>query len=109
MDAPEGNLLEDSELFEDFADEINLLPRVSGSVSVEDLIKFGVFSEELNFHGYVGGWGRADFRSSGLDEYVVEFDLEQELIWANFGKYADCFYRKGFCRHCCRREFCRAF
>lgn len=96
LDAPEGNLLEDSELFEDFADEINLLPRVSGSVSVEDLIKFGVFSEELNFHGYVGGWGRADFRSSGLDEYVVEFDLEQELIWANFGRPQTAFTGRAF-------------
>lgn len=91
LDAPEGNVLENSELFEEFANEINLLPRVDSSVSVENLIRFGVFTDDVIFHGAVGGWGRADFRSSGLDEYVVEYDLEQELIWANFGRPQEAF------------------
>lgn len=86
LDAPEGNILEESELFEAFAADINNLPRVNGSVSIENMIRFGAFTDDLIFHGYVGGYGRADFRSRGLDEYVVEYDLENELIWANFGR-----------------------
>lgn len=86
LDMPEGNVLEDSELFEAFAADIDSLPIVNGSVSIENMIRFGTFTDDLIFHGYAGGYGRADFRSMGLDDYVIEFDLENELVWANFGR-----------------------
>ncbi|MDD4878608.1 MAG: hypothetical protein PHO02_06270 [Candidatus Nanoarchaeia archaeon] len=96
LDAPEGNILENRDMFEAFANEINELPRVNSSIAIENLVQFGLFTEYVNFHGSVGGWGRADLISRGLDEYAIEFNLEEESVWANFGKPQTAFFGRAY-------------
>ena len=86
LEAPEGDVLLNMDAYIDFAKTIIGLPHFEGHASVEDKINFGFFSKQLEFHGYVGGYGRADFVSRSLDEYAVDIDLENERFGINFGR-----------------------
>lgn len=96
LEAPEGDILSNIEDYEAFAIAISTLPRVEGHVSIEDKINFGFFAEQLEFHGYVGGYGRADFISPGLDEYTANIDLENERVSIDFSRPQTPFISAGF-------------
>lgn len=82
---PEGNVLENPDTFLEFADAINSLPHVHGSIAMNETVRFGLLWEWLETHVYGGGYARGDFRFNGLDEYTFGIDPETGAIGADFG------------------------
>ncbi|MFH1065100.1 MAG: hypothetical protein V1734_01180 [Nanoarchaeota archaeon] len=92
---PEGDILSSSDSFMNFADGINSLPRVNGNLAVNEMINFGILSEWFEVHAYGGGYSRADFRFSGLDEYTAAIDPATGMLGVDFGSEQTAFIGRG--------------
>ena len=86
IDFPEGDLFNESNLFQGFEMQLNGLPRVYGNVQLSEMINFGILSEWFEAHAYGGGYGRADFRFNGIDDYTLNINPLTEEASADFGR-----------------------